>query len=566
MPSKSPVHKKALSKVKVPKPLHRASKQSLRRTSRQIFGTSILPLTSSGTPGPIDANLSAEPQLTKAALTASAGSLKVQWADIYFGELKLSLPELLRLRNEYAAQNAKYINDTLTLEEMVRSEDIRDQEVAAGSLTLSRDLAASELSAQEKWAASAAKAIKAFDDIPAYKNIGTLVSYRAWLAQASMAPAFYKVLKEVLDNPAAIMASENLSWAQDPILGAGKFDVRPPPDPTQVTHNVSLINGVKVVTGELASVELGNAVSQIESQEALANGTNDSAIETLVARQRAFDWSKANADFLRQRKELSQLMRDLRKAAVTADDGPLNALPLLKGSRARFVTLLADMVAKAQVCADGLRVSWDYQTPALPMPYSWRDADGSYIEALAAWFSEVQRIISSALPSEKSAVIALSIRDLVTPQVWSAAILNARNGHELTLSFHVKPVLLAGMRAARLRGISVFVSGVADTIAGVWRGRIIPPIFALVCDAGGATLSRVQQDAPETDVGRVMTRVSPRTPDIVGSAQLRNISPIGNDAQANYQWTVSLSPKSSEEAYAADLSNVQIDLFVAFST
>ena len=229
---------------------------------------------------------------------------------------------------------------------------------------------------------------------------------------------------------------------------------------------------------------------------------------------------------------------------------------------------LAETLARAIIVESSLVTTFGLDSLApLPMPETWKDANGSYLAALQAWFVEVDNALARVQEAEVAQVLALSLNK-VAPGALKKAQADVQQGKaaSVIVRFLVPDSYVRGLIGVRVRG--AFVSTIeAHSLQGEkgdsWRGRLHAPKAALAI--GRSKTVAVRQDTSVAECGRIQSRASISHPDLVGAAALKNASPIGDPKGTadDSSWTIELEATSLLGRKASVLHDVVIELVLS---
>lgn len=549
-------------------PLTNLSSVQLQKLAERLTAISGLPINGGGWQSGIDQNLPSEAVLAVPAIRKRGDTLSPRWADVYLNDLRQKLAGLDNDRRQYLELNARLTGFLLEQYELNESEKIQDDEISAGWYDFPYKISAKELAAQEEWATASGEVVYFYDEVigkaaftEVLENFEKAVSQRAWLAQASM----YSPYLTVHNQYAAANAPANYLYARDPILNPGPPLILQPTPAGNISDARPLHNWVYLFTKTAAAPEIVSYQISFKTQNRLARASASSSALLAEAKSIATDWSQKDIDFRRRRAELNRTTNALKRKALSDQDGPLNLVPHLSGMRTRFVDQLADALAMAEVIQRGFATCWTWTTGASPpVPSTWNDQIGSFLDELLKWQAQAERSIVSQLHRESAGVVSVSLRNLVGETAWKKALTATQSGKPFKVSFQVRSHLFEPYIGVRFRGLSAYTSGVSDQAAGVWRGNISLPQNAIVIDSYGKTVA-INQPRLMTDLGRILTRENPKPSDVVGSAQLRNLSPISdpqNIPQSLYEITIAAT--SSGGITMSSVKDISLDILFSY--
>lgn len=558
----------ARKKASATRPLRNLSTKQLSALAREMVADSGLPVGSSGWQSAIDQNLRSESLLAAPELRRRADALSPRWADVYLNELRQKLVGLDNDRRQYLELNARLTAYLLEQYELDEAEKIQDDEIAAGWYDFPYRIAAKELAAQQEWADATKETIPFYDDVLRHtefnwvlESFETAINQRAWLAQIGLYSAYLPVHNQYAQSNAA----SNYLHARDPFLNKGPPKIAQPPAAGTISDAKPLHGWVYQLTRTAAAPEIVSYQIGFKTQNRLTRGSAVSSALLVDAKSVATDWSQKDIEFRRRRAELTRTSNALKRKALTDPDGPLNLLPHLFGMRARFVDQLADALSMSEVIVQGFATYWAWDTGgAPPAPSTWNDKAGSFLDALMEWQRQTERAVVARLHRESAGVITLSLRGLVGESAWNKAVTAAVGGKPFVLSFQVLAAQFEPYKGVRFRGLSAYVSGVTDETAGIWHGSVKLPEKVVVVDGNGAPAS-LRQPPLGADLGRVLTRANHKPADVVGSAQLRNLSPISDaPVSALSQYELTMASLSSGGTAIAALKDVSIDILFSY--
>ena len=549
--------------------LRRFDSQELRTLCSSLFSGVGLPQGPGGWTTPIDHRLSDNLGLKTAELLKQSRLLSSRWADIYLTSIRQALSQAEAYRREFTELNAKLTTSLIDQLNLDRTEDIHREEIRAGWFTLQWEVSNAELQAQERWneAAKAVKAVyvKATSD-PSYgavlTDVALAASYRAWLAQASAYTMYWKAHSEQAthappENPA------NYLHALDPFLNPGGVRISAPPT-GQISSARPIQNWIWTMSKIAHIPEVISYQTSILSQKESSTGGAESAERLLHSKKTSTAFAKNDINYRRRRSELVFLVNDLKRRALNDPEGPFNYVPRLVGLREKLVSVLTDIIPKAIVASEGISKHWQWPlTLQPPVPEGWDDEKASYIDALRLWVQQCEIDINQWVHREVSSVISLSVRSLAGEARWEAAK-KASSAGMFNVNFKVHAKEFAPYLAVRVRGISAFVVGVTDTKHGVWKGSVRSPVMAESLDSVGA-VHRIKQEAVLTDLGRIASRANAKPADVVGTVQLRNLSPISDRTIGTQEaeWNIQMLSVSSDGGTISVIKDIQIDLFIS---
>ncbi|MGO4552082.1 hypothetical protein AB4059_13420 [Lysobacter sp. 2RAF19] len=552
---------------RIGKPLSRLEPAEIPRVARKLTAGGRLPTVDAGWFAPIDHSLNAEPALSDLALNNSAALLLTSWADVYLSELRPKLSLLDGMRRQFADANQRYSAALIEQFQLDGSELIHRDEVAAGWYELQWRTSNYELRAQWAWSGATARAYQAYKDVletPGFTmtDFHSEAAQRAWLSTAAMMTPYWKSHKDQLTHPTQPYHPRNFAFALDPIENPGPYM---PQDPTGAEFGPRPVyDWVYSLSQRAYSSELASYQSGFASQLAISEGALGMSTKLLAAKLVTARFNYEDVDFRRRRSELTLAANDLRRSCLSSDNGPSNWGARLMSLKTCFVEELVELLSRAISVRSGLEHLWGWSAlPEIPLPESWDDSQGPFLDAIWKWMIEVERRVASELPREESITFPLSIRALIGEQKWQEATENIQ-GSRLTVRFSLPESAVESYWGIRLRGVSCYAVGMNEANVGVWRGELHLPRRALVSSASGRK-SEVFQPGVASELGRISTRSSPRPADVAGTSRLRNRSPIswsdGTDNDTSFE--LSIFGPSSSGANANSLSDVSLDLFMS---
>jgi hypothetical protein len=504
--------------------------------------------------------------------------LSPRWADVYFQEIRNQLEVALADRRYFTDLNQRLAGLTIDRYEFEETEKIHDDEVAAGWYTYLRDIARADVEAQTGWKEATKQTAAIFATFSTKQEFKDLLAdperaafLRAVTAVASNFSAYAKVSQEYINNWEDPWSFLNMIDPDGPQKKKGEY-VIPKFGTKKSDFGLTPLRIVPVYMkmyeyAKLMAVpELANFLTAVQSQAYLAAGAQAAAEATLGAKQITLNWNENDVGFRTRRTELAIGVNALRRKAMDDLGGPLNIASELASLRARFVEQLADIAAKASVLVPGFHQIWGWDDISQPpMPYEWKDSDGSYTHALAMWLLTVQSQLGPRMTYESSTVIPISIKARLSQDKWLSVLADAKakNLNQLTFVFDLPASIFSPLLCARIRGISAYVDGPSGADSGAWRGRATIPANALVVTQSGN--NAIAQSRLTSDLGRIQTRPFPKPADVVGISLLRNASPISGspDPAGGSNWVVELMRWSSSGMDATDLLDMQLDLLVS---
>jgi hypothetical protein len=283
----------------------------------------------------------------------------------------------------------------------------------------------------------------------------------------------------------------------------------------------------------------------ITAQSENINSAAASDTKRVRGLQAKASWDTSNTAFQYQRTQVSRDMEIAKVKAATETAGVLNYGERMRPIRQRADVDFQESLAKLAATAKGLRLLYGYDVE-LPRP-----GGVAFFDDCLLWVRKAINWLVRFRQLEQSFVLPISVRGL-TPD-WGQSC------HTGQFSFTVLASALAYMRHVRLRGLSVLtvVKRGEEDPASLFQATVVCPRTSTCVHLSGSTETLDQQFVPPCRIGRVTYRGNIREPDVVGSTALYNVSPIGS-------WQLSINTKSSTGEKLDSLTDIQLDLHLAF--
>jgi hypothetical protein len=341
-------------------------------------------------------------------------------------------------------------------------------------------------------------------------------------------------------------------------------DTRDSQPPKQSTDGVGAPDAIFRAVRDSTVNGVVLAANSVLSNVSVIGGNYSAAVEGLAAKKRQSEWLLADVQFRRDRTQLQLTTRALRRAAFEADDAPLNYSSELSQLRARFIRNLAEVCAKLTAISVNFRFLFGRdQIPAPPMPYAWTNEKSSFVIALGHWLLEAEAAIGRLIQSEIATMIPVSVKSLDKKE-WDNAKLALQEGRSRTLDVAVRlqQAAFGPLYAVKLRGLSASVCSDNIKPGDAWRGTRPPRSSMIVMHDGTSVV--VSQDSLPCDLGRVTDRACPRPPDLVGTSQLRNLSPLSppNESSSDSAWLLTIERISMLGTDIVSVEDIALDLLV----
>jgi hypothetical protein len=525
-----------------------------------------LTLADSGWVAALDAALASEPSLAPAALELRAANLSPRWADIYVQDIRAALGSMEGDIRYFQDLNYRLASQTIDLHALDDALRIHELEVQAGYYTVASEVAAREVAAAEQQQAGVIDAVAAYERLfldPDVANafndpeqaankrakVATILTY----APYSMVHNQYKT-GGFLTWPDGTNANAGVPVPFDPAAGNVAPDLMPTP---------AIVHGL---TRTAALCEIASAAVLTTTGQIFARSGQQAGVAAVAGRRRQADWALADVGFRRARTQSQIDARELRRQAAEPAGGPMNIAEKCRGLRRRFIEQLAETLSRSLTVVAALRPVFGLPMDVPPpLPHDWDDTQGRYLEALQAWFVNLDSALARAQQGELAQVITVSVK-LASGAAFAQAqaALKAGNASSLSVVWTLDPTLLSGVSGARLRGLSISTIETAPDPADSWSGRITPPQRAQSIDAQGRRHALTQPIVP-IQAGRISSRAAMRPADVLGQASARHLSPIGDDAQldASGKWLLEIFPKSLLGHHAYDLKDLVVELLVS---
>lgn len=540
----------------------RPSKEQTSRVARELFAAHGLSMSPTGWVAGIDSALNSEADLLTVALQVRTATMSERWADVYVQDIRGALASMEGDLRYFDDLNYRLANQSIDIYAQDEALRIHNEEIAAGWYTVAAEIAQFEqtAAATQKNGGDVVKAI--YDGLFAkpevvdtFKDPEKVANLRATTA----AVMTYSPYQKLHDD---FKTAGFLKWSN-----ALNGDTLPTPLPVgNVGHDpMDTPALVFTMTRQTALCEIAWAAVNSRSGQAAATANADVSDKLVSAKTRELQWAQADSNFRQERSAVQLQVRELRRQAVEQPGAPLNITEKCRTLRRRFVDQLAEAVARAMVVDTAMArvfgLAWN-EPP--PLPEAWDDTAGSYLAALQRWFVRLDVQLARGQQQEVAQVVAVSIKQ-AAPTAFAKAVKDLKTNTATTLSvrFPIAETLFGGLRGARIRG--AFVSTVEKTpdASDSWQGHLTAPVAAVSIDLTG-NRRQLTQKLPPADAGRIQARSILKTPDLVGTAALRNASPIGDTTQAaaDAQWLMVIGGKSLLGKSAADLTDIVVEIVV----
>lgn len=281
---------------------------------------------------------------------------------------------------------------------------------------------------------------------------------------------------------------------------------------------------------------------------------------------------------------------------MTRAGGTYNYIEQMRAVRLRFLTHLADVVARLVPLADGMKQIYGFPL-ALPDPTVANEREYSYLDLVIAWIQLAASFLTRFNKRDQVTDVVVSIRTIVN-QEWETIASTSRPKFLISL-----PVgLFEDMYYPRLRGIALFVVPRANVLLrGTFAARIsvprkgstlffpegslpivsyprvvvgsivIPPnpvkpwseAEELYAIAGEKNIT--QSTAPSARSARIGLRESVAGYDVVGTAVWANLSPIGSGDADEKVWSIEIDRLSSQgEVFSETITDLEFEIHVAY--
>ncbi len=540
----------------------RPSKEQTSRVAQKLFAAHGLNMSSTGWVAGIDSALNSETDLLTAALQARTASMSERWADVYVQDIRGALASMEGDLRYFDDLNYRLANQSIDIYAQDEALRIHNEEIAAGWYTVAAEIAQFEQTAATTQKDGGAVVKATYDALFANPDVAAalrdpqrVANLRATTA-AVMTYSPYQKLHDDFKTGGFLKWSDALNGTTVPTpLPVGNVGNDPMPTPSLVF----------AMTQQSALCEIAWAAVNSRSGQAAATANADACDKLAAAKSRELQWAQADSNFRQERSAVQLQVRELRRQAVEQPGAPLNITEKCRTLRRRFIDQLAETVARAIVIDSAMpRIFGLAWSESPPLPESWSDTDGSYLAALQRWFVRLDVQLARGQQQEVAQVIAVSVKQ-AAPAAFAKAVkdLKANATPTLSVRFPMAESLFGGVRGARIRG--AFISTVEKTpdASDSWQGLLTAPIAAVSIDATGKRWP-LTQGLPPADAGRIQARSTPKTPDLIGAAALRNASPIGDTSKSatDAQWLLVISGKSLLGRSAADLNDIVVEVVV----
>lgn len=557
-------HVRIVAEVEPPskRPLRRPSDDELSATAKELFSAFGLPVTSSGWAARLDADLASEASLSSAEISKRIATLNPRWTEMYVQDVRAALGGLesdLRYFDDLRFRLTNQVLDLKALDDALR---IHNDEIAAGYYTVASEISKSEFEAagEQKagYEAASAEYSKLFQNPEAVEAF-TDPQRAAQLRAVSATALVYSPYQDLHDQ---FSKGQMVRWAHGwntpdvpTPLPKGNVGDSPTDTPTLVYY----------ATRKSAVCEISAAAVSVTGGRLLAEAGAKAAKASFEAKARAANWAADDISFRRDRAKVQIELRELRRQAIDSWGGPLNLTEKCLTIRKRFIDLLAETVARAEVIASTLQslygVVWSLPPPKID---GWDDAAGSYLAALQAWYADLDTALSRMQERESALIVAISMRNSALKEFEAAKVaLKTGKSPSLLVGFKIPSQRIGDLRGARVRAVSISTIEKVSDYSDSWHGRIRPPISAVSIDLHGNRHSISQNDPFAAEVGRILSRANPRQPDSVGTI-FRNCCPTSDltKPDAASTWTLEIAAFSVLGKHAYELEDVVVEVVV----
>jgi hypothetical protein len=284
-------------------------------------------------------------------------------------------------------------------------------------------------------------------------------------------------------------------------------------DKESLTHQIEAV-GEQTSHGLLSqSYNVQTACMEKDSQSI-------TALKRLEGLSKQKDWNFANVEFAMRRVAIAREIASQKAKAFTEPGGALNYASRIEPIRTRCAHDLQEAVARMLAAHKGLTEIYNYSellptTSDLPSPTSGRILTDCVLRVRKA-ISFIVRLSSS----EQIYVMPLSVKSLVDSThgegTWTSVLNDAVMTNEAyaTWSFRLTPEQFHNQSVVRLRGVTGYVVGAS--VDDVWAFAIRVPERGYYQSLSKSSRIVDQSAVPEVIAGRVYSRSSVRSPDVVG--------------------------------------------------
>lgn len=444
----------------------------------------------------------------------------------------------LSIRREWADLRIQLFDRMSELSEFYRLDELDtafEEALIAKSCSPS-DTAAALCQAAEK---SHEAAIKAADAIQDYEKTFLEAGPRAQrlAAESQFADVYYSA---TLKNPGATHSPPSATWGTTAPFGGS--------DPTDV-------NALKYLHLLLRTVEVDKETHLNCAAADQSGPTLGAADAVRRARDSESHLAALDEEFEKRRRDAIRAHRATLWAALSEPGGPLCLVEQCDGLKRRFERDYGEALALLHHVRIGLKAIYGIDCTS-GFPPDEDSQTWSYVEKVLVWVRD--QISRQLLFSrrDQSAVLPLSLRRLVGADAFDKALVAdgvlrfTIDGKDLKQSLGVEP------RYLRLRGLSGYAW--SESEASLFRMAVTPPAKSTFVHSTESAGSLQRKLVTPCLVTRAAGRSYHRAPDVCGSSDLYNLSPIG-------EWKVDIAETSHDGVVPRSaIQDAELDLHVVF--